>query len=193
MSQNVVGLILAAGRSTRMGEANKLLTPFRSKPLLHHVLDAANASRLARTIVVTGHDREKIEALVGDRAVLAHNADYANGMAGSLRNGIYRMQGKYPVLVMLGDMPLIDGVLINRMLDAFEKHDQSAIVVATHDGRWGNPVLFGTDYFAALKMLDGDEGARSIIRAHRSKVVEVDTGSAAAIDLDTPEAFREHL
>jgi molybdenum cofactor cytidylyltransferase len=93
-------------------------------------------------------------------------------------------------MVLLGDMPLVSNDHINALISAFRKQDsEDCIVVATNQGEWGNPVLFGGQYFADLKLLEGDSGARSVMNAHREKIIEVEIGLAAAKDFDTPESF----
>ena len=185
----VSGIILAAGLSSRMGDANKLTTLWNGKPLVRYVADAALASRLEKVVVVTGHEPEKVEAVLPEGCLIAWNGDYAEGMAGSIRCGQYRLQGYGPVMILLGDMPLVSAQHIDSMIAAFEGGDDETIVVATADGRWGNPVLFGVSHFRALKLLDGDTGARSVIEANGEKVVEVEIGEAAKRDFDTQEAF----
>jgi len=186
----ICGIILAAGQSTRMGTRNKLLETWGSKPLLRHVADAALASKLKNTVAVLGHEADTVERALPDDFPTFVNGDFANGMAGSLRAGLYRLQGLAHVMVLLGDMPLINADHINEIITAFENHEgNDCIVVATHNGKWGNPVLFGVDYFTDLKLLDGDSGARSVMNAHHDKIIEVEIGAAASKDFDTPEAF----
>ncbi len=185
----VSGIILAAGLSSRMGEANKLTTPWNGKALVQHVAEAALTSCLDKVVVVTGHEAQDVEAVLPEGCLIAWNGDYAEGMAGSIRCGQYRLQGYGPLMVLLGDMPLLESRHIDALIHAFEQSDDEAIIVATCNGKWGNPVLFGKDHFVALKLLDGDSGARSVVQKNRDSVVEVEIGQAAKRDFDTPEAF----
>jgi len=187
----VTGLILAAGLSSRMGNANKLTTLWNNKPLVWHVANAALASKLDKVLVVTGHDAQSVEATLPDGCLTAWNGDYAEGMAGSIRCGQYRMQGYGPLMILLGDMPLVTSGHIDSMIDEFEQGNDDTIVVATADGDWGNPVLFGVSHFWALKLLDGDSGARGVVEFNRDKVVEVEIGDAARRDFDTQAAFNQ--
>jgi molybdenum cofactor cytidylyltransferase len=189
-------LILAAGQSRRMGKTNKLLVPVDGKPLLRHTVEAALASRASDTIVVTGHERPAIEAVLEGTAVRTiHNPDYALGLSTSLKAGIKALPpGTDAAIVCLGDMPEIDAELIDRLIDAFEPAQGRAIVVPTHSGKRGNPVLWGSAYFPAMAELKGDVGARHLIGQHAEAVVEVpmETG-AALLDIDTPEALDAYL
>ncbi|MDD9909259.1 MAG: nucleotidyltransferase family protein [Ahrensia sp.] len=189
----VAGIILAAGQSRRMGKDNKLTTIWQGAPLVRHVAEAALASRLQKVVVVTGHEREFVEAALPDGCLLTHNGDYEQGMAGSIRNGQYRLQGYGPIMILLGDMPLITAEHIDMLIAAYETSGRDdAIVVATSGCDWGNPVLFGKAHFAALKSLDGDVGARSVVNANADCVITVDIGDAARRDFDTPDAFARH-
>jgi len=185
----VTGIILAAGLSSRMGSTNKLTTAWNGKPLVRHVAEAALASRLEKVVVVTGHEAKSVEAVLPESCLIAWNGDYAEGMAGSIRCGQYRMQGYGPLMILLGDMPLITAQHIDSMIAAFEQGDDDTVVVATANGVLGNPVLFGVSHFVALKLLDGDSGARTIIESNRDIVVKIEIGDAARRDFDTSDAF----
>jgi len=186
----ISAIILAAGRSSRFGAANKLTTVWRGKPLVRHVFDAAVQSRLARVLVVTGHQARAVSGVLAPDCRTVHNDDYADGMAGSIRAGVYGLGEAGPVMILLGDMPLLGSGDIDAMIGAFEAQgNDTAIVVATCKGERGNPVLFGARHFDSLKELSGDEGARAVVAAHDSDVVEVDIGQAARLDFDVPAAL----
>ena len=175
----------------RMGETNKLTKVWNGKPLVAHVLDAAKASSLRDIVVVTGHQAGQVAECVGDGVRLVHNPDFATGMASSLRAGIGQAQssGVEAVLVLLGDMPLVSAADIERILDAFSEAGDDAIIQATCNGKPGNPVLIPTTYFDELLKIEGDKGARDLIRHYSDRRVLVEMGAAAARDFDTPEAF----
>ena len=190
----VIAVVLAAGRSTRMGEINKLLEPWQGQPLVTHVVEAAlGCDGICDIVVVTGHQAERIETGVTDGVEFVHNPHYASGMASSLKTAIEWAGAREPdgVLVMLGDMPLVNSAHIGQMLAAFAEAGRRAIVQATNRGEPGNPVLLPTDLFDELLQIDGDRGARAIIAAHADRVISVEIGTAAARDFDTPEAFAE--
>ena len=186
----VAGVVLAAGMSSRMGEENKLVKVWNDRPLVRHVVDACAQSQLDRFVVVTGHQQHEVEACLPSDVALIQNHEYEQGMAGSIRAGIYRLQGLAAVMVLLGDMPMVEPDHINAMINAFRERDETdAIVVATNEGKWGNPVLFGTAYFGRLKMLDGDRGARALLEENQEHIVPVEIGQAAARDFDTKADF----
>ena len=190
-------IILAAGQSRRMGEVNKLLCKWRGKMLLHHVCEAALTSNCDNTIVVSGHQRQQIAAALKKpglcQLLLAHNKDYATGMASSIITGI-EMAKKIEsdaVIVMLGDMPGVTSAMIDKIIDTARSSAPDAIIVSTCDKKRGNPVLWKKHYFDELLMLKGDIGARQILNHYQDKIVEVELGQMTRFDLDTPQAFDE--
>jgi molybdenum cofactor cytidylyltransferase len=188
--QRIAAVILAAGRSTRMG-SNKLIAKIGSRPLVRIVAEAALASRVHRTIVVTGHRAEEVRAaLKGLEVGFAHNPDYAEGLSTSLKVGTDRLGNDVDAaVVLLGDMPGIGATAIDRLIAAFDPAAGALIVVPTHAGKRGNPVLWSARFFDALRQVEGDVGGRHLLGIHSEAVVEVEMDEAVTLDLDTPEAL----
>jgi molybdenum cofactor cytidylyltransferase len=187
--------VLAAGQSSRMGGPNKLLAEIGGKPLVRHVVDAALASRARPVVVVTGHQRDKVEAaLAGLPVKFVHNAHFADGLGTSLKAGIAALAGLPAevdgAIVCLGDMPQVDAALIDRLIGAFDPDHGALVVVPTIDGKRGNPVVWSRRFFPDLMAVEGDVGARYLIGRYTEAVAEVPlTGTAALTDVDTPEAL----
>jgi molybdenum cofactor cytidylyltransferase len=191
----VAGVILAAGRSTRMRGPNKLLSDIDGAPLVRRVAEAVTNAGLADTVVVTGHEREKVEStLAGLPLRFVVNRGYADGLSTSLKAGVAALgPGIDGALVCLGDMPEIGPALIARLVGAFVPGKGRDIVIPVRGGRRGNPVLIGRRHFAAIKKLGGDVGARELIQARADAVIEVEVGDDGAfVDLDTPEALADY-
>jgi molybdenum cofactor cytidylyltransferase len=191
-NRNVAAIILAAGRSTRMGGPNKLLAELEGKPLVRIVTEQALASKAQGVIVVTGHQHAEVQnALRGLKVTFAHNPDFAEGLAGSVKAGIVAVPANADgAVICLGDMPLIDAHLIDRLIEAFAPDRGNLIVVPVSDSRRGNPVLWSRRFFNELMTLDGDIGARHLIEKHREAVAEVPVdGHRAFLDIDTPQAL----
>ncbi len=188
----VSAVILAAGRSTRMGAHNKLLARLDGKAMVRHVVEAAAASRASETIIVTGHEAELVEAALASLPVrIVRNPDFAEGMATSLAAGIEAVSpGSRAAIVLLGDMPLVTAAMIDRMIEAHAAAP-AAIVMASHNGERGNPVLWPKGDFPALKTISGDKGARERIAEEGRRVIAVELGEAAGFDLDTPQALAD--
>jgi molybdenum cofactor cytidylyltransferase len=190
---NIAAVVLAAGRSTRMGGPNKLLAEIGGRPLVRIAVEQALASRAKPVIVVTGHERERVEAaLEGLPVQLVHNPDFAVGLGGSVRTGIAAVPAAADgAIVCLGDMPQVDAALIDRLIAGFAPEQGALAVVPTIDGQRGNPVLWSRRFFPDLMAIEGDVGARNLINRYGEAVVEVPvTGKGALVDVDTPEALR---
>src|SRR5271168_3545809 len=119
-ARNIAALVLAAGRSSRMGGPNKLLAEIGGRPLVRIVAEAALGSRARPVIVVTGHQRERVEAaLAGLPLEFVHNANFADGLGTSLKAGIGALPAQSDgVVVCLGDMPQVDAPIIDRLVGA---------------------------------------------------------------------------
>jgi molybdenum cofactor cytidylyltransferase len=190
--QRVAAVVLAAGRSTRMGGPNKLLAEIAGRPLVRIVVEEALASRARPVIVVVGHQRAEVEkALAGLPVELVYNADFAQGLGTSLKAGIAAVPAEADgAIVCLGDMPQVDAALIERLIAAFDPDRGALIVMPTVEGRRGNPVLWSRRFFPDLMAIEGDVGARHFIGRYGEAVAEVPLeGSAALVDVDTPEAL----
>jgi molybdenum cofactor cytidylyltransferase len=191
-NRNIVAIILAAGRSTRMGGPNKLLAELDGKKLVRIATEQALASKASDVVVVTGHQAELVEqALAGLKVRFVRNPDFAGGLASSVKAGIAAVPPNADgAVVCLGDMPLIDANLIDRLIESFAPDRGNLIVVPVADGRRGNPVLWSRRFFNELMTLEGDIGARHLIAKHGEAVAEVAVqGDSAFLDIDTPQAL----
>ncbi len=192
-ARNIAALVLAAGRSSRMGGPNKLLAEIGGRPLVRMAVEAALASRARPVIVVTGHQRERVEAaLAGLPVEFVHNPVFADGLGTSLKAGVAALPPQADgVVVCLGDMPQIDAALIDRLVGALDADRDALIAVPTIDGKRGNPVAWSRRFFPELMAVEGDIGARHLISLYGEAVVEVPlSGPAALTDIDTPEALK---
>jgi molybdenum cofactor cytidylyltransferase len=188
----IAAVVLAAGRSSRMGGPNKLLAEIGGKPLVRIVVDAVLASRARPVVVVTGHQRAKVEAaLAGLPVKFVHNPHFADGLGTSLKAGIAALPAEADgAIVCLGDMPQVDAALIDRLIGAFDPDHGALVVLPTIDGKRGNPVVWSRRFFPDLMAVEGDVGARYLIGRYTEAVAEVPlTGTAALTDVDTPEAL----
>jgi molybdenum cofactor cytidylyltransferase len=191
-NRDVAAIILAAGRSTRMGGPNKLLAELAGKKLVRIAAEQALASKASEVIVVTGHQADLVEqALAGLKVKFVRNPDFAGGLASSVKAGIAAVSAKADgAVICLGDMPMIDAHLIDRLIETFAPDRGNLIVVPVADGRRGNPVLWSRRFFNELMTLDGDIGARHLIGKHSAAVAEVPVeGDSAFLDIDTPQAL----
>ena len=189
---SVSALLLGAGSSSRFGEANKLLVRWRGEPLIQHVLKTIAASDVSGTLLVTGHEGDrikkhanKVEGISNLR--LLHNNAYSTGMASSLIKGVSALIDSDAIIVCLGDMPFVSSAVINELLDVFKQRSDKALYIPTYEGRRGNPVLIARQLYDSVLNLEGDTGARVLARRFPDTVMEVPTDCAGILhDVDTP-------
>lgn len=185
----ICAVVLAAGRSTRFGGgATKLVAQLDGVPIVRRVAQAALASRARPVVVVTGHERARVEgALAGLPLIFAH--PLGDGLSGSLRAGL----GAAPsdaagAVILLGDMPFVRASLIDSLIDAFLATPGAAGAAPGRGGRRANPALIGRALFAQVAALEGDQGARSILDAEAARLALVEApDDASLIDVDTQE------
>jgi molybdenum cofactor cytidylyltransferase len=183
----VGAIVLAAGRSSRMAPRNKLLELVDSRPIVAHVAAVALASGADPVIVVTGFEASRIEDALRDLNVtIVRNPDFEGGLSTSLRTGLGALPpGSDGALILLGDMPAVDGSVLGDLTAAFTSRD--AICVPVHRGQRGNPVLWGRNHFPEMMELVGDVGAKQLAAIHRDRVTEVTVASNGILsDVDTP-------
>jgi CTP:molybdopterin cytidylyltransferase MocA/ADP-ribose pyrophosphatase YjhB (NUDIX family) len=190
----VAAIVLAAGSSTRLGQPKQLL-PVDGAPLLWRTLDVVRASSLSPRIVVLGGAEAEIRRQVRlDGFETISNPEFASGQASSLQAGIDALPDDIDgVVVLLGDQPLVEPWLLDRLVDTFHPGTHAAVRPRYTDGP-GNPVLLSRELFPEIGTLRGDTGARDILRRHRDRIHDVDHPiRASARDVDTLEDYQALL
>lgn len=186
-------VILGAGRSRRMAPHNKLLvTDKAGKPMIARVVDNVLSSHGRPILVVTGHQAEQVEQALGGRPVrYVHAADYAEGLSASLKAGISAVPPECAAaIVCLGDMPLVTGRMIDRLMSMYDPDEGRLIVLPTFRGKQGNPMLWDKRFFPEILGISGDSGARFLIGKHTEAVCEVEMADDAVLrDFDTTESL----
>ena len=189
----IAAVVLAAGRSRRMAPHNKLLVADRTgKPMIARVVDNVLASHARPILVVTGHQAEQVEqALAGKPVRFVHAADYAEGLSASLKAGIAAVPPECAAaIVCLGDMPLVTGRIIDRLLAAYSPDDNRLIVLPTFRGKQGNPMVWDKRFFPEILRITGDSGARFLLASHTDALAEVEVAEDAVLrDFDTTESL----
>lgn len=189
---NITILVLAAGASSRMRGADKLLGPVKARPLLRHVALTALATGLEVGVTLPAPTSPQFAArqaaLAGLDLRIIEVADATNGLGASLRAGIRALPPTDAVLVLLADMPDLDKNDLARMIFAFRRAPNLIHRATTAEGQPGHPVIFPPWARAALLSVSGDKGAGAFLMAHAEKVIPVPLPKThATTDLDTPE------
>lgn len=179
------GIILAAGLSRRMG-ANKLLLPYRGRPLLQHAIDLVASLPLDARILVTRQDNLPM-LRVPDSFLVVFNERGELGQSESLRLGLQQAHGE-AFIFFQGDQPLLDR---ETALAVLARSTQRHIVFPEHRGRPGAPVCFPARFRKELMAVTGDCGGREVRDAHPDDCLRVSVTSAAVLlDVDDPESYR---
>ncbi|TES84081.1 MAG: molybdenum cofactor cytidylyltransferase [Dehalococcoidia bacterium] len=183
----VSAILLAAGKSSRMGKLKQLM-PLGESTMLEQTLDNLLGSKAAEVIVVLGYKAEEVmKRLSGKPIKVVVNPLYRKGMSTSIAAGLKFVDSQsQAVMLTLADQPYVDSPTINRLIDAFSS-DKKGIVIPTHQGQRGHPLIFAKKYQAQLYDLSGDIGGREIIKQHPEDVLEVPVDcEGIVIDIDTP-------
>jgi len=186
----VGAIVLAAGRSTRMGPDHKLLADLGGTPVIAHVVDAIAAAELPAPLVVLGHRAAEVRAALGERpAIYVVAADFAKGMSRSLRAGLAAIPAGWgAAIVALGDMPAVDATTYSALVEALR--GPAGVAVPTWNGKRGNPVGWGRAHWPALAAVTGDGGGKALLAGLSDRVVEVAVDDPGILtDVDTPEAL----
>ncbi|MBD8047890.1 MAG: molybdenum cofactor cytidylyltransferase [Clostridium argentinense] len=179
----VNAVIMASGYSTRMGK-NKLLLPFRDRPIIEHVIDAVKKCTF-NEIILVGKDSKILDIGKSKNILTVLNTESYKGQSQSIKLGILNTSPADGYMFFTADQPLIDSYTINLLLDTFAKNKNS-IIVPRYKNKSGSPTIFSVKFKEQLLDLQGDIGGRSIIHNNSNKVLFVDLKSNyPLLDVDT--------
>lgn len=184
-------VVLAAGAASRMGRPKATLM-WRGRPLLEHVLDAADASQLDGGVVVLGHAASQIRAAVRlpERFAFALNPEHAAGQASSLQRGLTALDDAAgAAVVLLADQPTLSAEAIDAVVADWRGGAGPVVRARYRDGP-GHPVLFDRSVWSRLGELEGDTGARPLLETHPELLAETPLDAAAPPDVDTWADYR---
>jgi len=190
---SLAGVVLAGGRSARMGSPKALLD-FRGQPFAVRILEALEALEVKTRVVVVGPDAPRIQpALAGHECMIVENTDVDGGPIASLRAALRALQPVQPsaVLAWPVDLPHVRVTTVERLIETYRR-DPAPAVVPTFAERRGHPVLWGAALFEELLTSDAAtrHGARAVLHAHAAEIVPVAVDDPAVIDdLNTPEDY----
>lgn len=186
-ANRVAAVILAAGESRRYGGL-KLLASLEGRPLLQHVIDAANAAAVDDVVVVVGHRADEVLAAVQlGRARQVRNPDYAAGRSTSIAAGLRALSGVDAAVVLLGDQPGVTSALVDALVER-QRATGAAAVISSWQGRRSPPTLLHRDLWPDLEALTGDIGARDVLAGRGDVAVLVVDGALGSLeDVNRPE------
>lgn len=189
----VSAIVLAAGTSTRMGQAKQLL-PLGSSNVLAQTLENVRSASMAEIVLVLGASAQAIcqqlppPLLEGLKVVVNH--DYMQGMASSLRQGLSALDKQSDAaLIILGDQPFVRPQTLDQIVDAYRR-SPAQIVIPSYQGTRGNPVLLDRSVFSEVAVLEGDVGCRAIFAKHLEAIVNVEVEDVGVLlDIDDQQDY----
>jgi molybdenum cofactor cytidylyltransferase len=189
-------IVLAAGKSIRMGGKNKLLTEIQGTPMIGRVVQAALKSKVDEVIVVLGSEADKVQKVLADLPCrLVVNKNYEKGQSSSVKVGLREVSPvTRAVLVLPGDVAMIDVRSINSVIESYDL-DKHPIVIAAHQGAAGHPILFDKQLFSEIEHINEQTfGLKAVVKRHEGEVSLVETGSPNVLrDVDTPDDLKGEL
>jgi molybdenum cofactor cytidylyltransferase len=184
----ISAIVLAAGKSERMGSPKALL-PISGRTFLENILDSISRTSIEATVVVVGHHRKEIEAAIKLKSVV-FNKDYEKGMITSFQAGIRALScDTSGAFLFLVDHPLVEPATVEAMIANLAPN---RIILPTFEGRRGHPVLFSSEVLEEILDLPSSEGANIVVRKNPDRIVEVPVSAPGIlVDIDTPEQFEK--
>ncbi|WP_082333764.1 NTP transferase domain-containing protein [Mangrovimonas sp. TPBH4] len=194
MSHSAI-IVLAAGEASRMHQIKQLL-PYKSTTLLGHALTTALSTHVNTILCVLGaHSKTILEYGLPNNVIPIENIHWKEGMGRSIAAALQYLNEELPtvntVLFTLADQPLVTIDYLNRMLKTSQEHP-SSLIATNYGTSIGVPALFPKRYFEMIKSLQGETGAKSILKAHQRNVIAL-TPNFENLDVDTPEAYQKIL
>lgn len=187
----ITGVVLAAGRSARLGTPKQLL-PYRDTTVLGATVDIARSIGFDQLIVTLGHDADAVRATVSlDDVDVVIAEDSASGCSASLRSALRRVDARTDgIALMLGDQPDLAAATVTRLV--IEAGGAPIAVCRYRDGI-GHPFWLGRSVFSELEQLHGDKGVWQLVESGRCSVTQVDVDGAVPLDVDTWDDYERLL
>src|SRR5208283_3262956 len=189
----IVGaVVLAAGKSERMGQ-NKLLLSLNGRTLIDNVLDALAEAGIDERVVVLGYKPAELLEALGpriDKVKIAINMGFELGMTSSFQKGLQHIRHVDAAFLVLGDEPIFDPKILLSLIEQMEQMIGKALIATPiFNGKKGHPLLFHSQLFAEILGLKSSQTIRDIVHSHADKLVKIDAPQWTTMDIDTPEDY----
>jgi xanthine dehydrogenase accessory factor len=184
-------MILAAGKSTRMGQ-QKLLMPFDGNTMIRSIVEKSLNTNSNQTIVVIGSHKIELRSELDEYSVfLVENIKFEDGMLSSVQAGFAALHPETDaVIVLLGDQPMVSVEIVNRLIAVFQKTDKG-LIIPTFNGKRGHPVLINSKYRQSIQLLNPEIGLRELFLNNSQDILEIEVQTDHILkDIDTPEDYQ---
>ena len=186
----ISAILLAAGQSKRMGGENKLTKEIQGTPVIKHSVKNILASSIDELIVVLGYQKEVIKKIIdkNEKVKFVFNKNFESGMASSIKTGLNHLSEKTEAFfICLGDMPMVNYDIYNQLI---KSKNNKEIIVPTHKGQQGNPVLFNKSMKEKIIGITGDVGAKKILELNKDKILNLEINDQSITKgFDTQDDF----
>ena len=189
----IVGaVVLAAGKSERMGQ-NKLLLSLNGRTLIDNILDALADAGIDEQVVVLGYKPTELLETLGQRiekVKVAINMDFEFGMTSSFQKGLQQLKTVDAAFLVLGDEPIFDPKILLSLIEQMEqRRDKALIATPIYNGQKGHPLLFHSQLFAEILDLKSSQTIRDVVHSRADKLVKIEAPQWTTMDIDTPEDY----
>jgi CTP:molybdopterin cytidylyltransferase MocA len=193
VGMTIPAIVLAAGKSTRMGRAKATL-PLAGETFLSRIVRTFSSAGIDDIVVVVGHEADRITASLvqsGTVARVVPNPHYERGQLSSLQTGLNAIApGVAGALVTLVDVPLVSSATVRAVVERY-RLTRAPIVRPTRGSEHGHPVLVDRSLFELLLRADPEGGAKDIVRAHASSAGDLAIDDEGAfLDIDTMDVYQ---
>ena len=186
----ISAILLAAGQSKRMNGENKLTKEIQGIPLIKHSVKNILSSSVNELIIVLGHQKEAIQKLIdkNEKIKFVFNENFHSGIASSIKTGLNHLsKNTETFFICLGDMPMINSNIYNQLI---KSRNQKDIIVPTYKGQQGNPILFSKFMKKDIMNIEGDVGAKKILKINKDKILSIEVNDEnIKKDYNTRENF----
>ena len=186
----ISSILLAAGQSKRMNNENKLVKEVQGIPLIKHSVKNILSSQIDELIIILGYQKDIVEKQIekNERVKVIFNKEFESGMASSIKLGLKNLSQKTKYFfICLGDMPMINHSIYNELINSKKNKE---IIVPTYKGTQGNPVLFSKSMKEKIMIIQGDTGAKKILKTNKNKILNIEINDVNILkDFNTKENF----
>ena len=184
--QGIKKILLAAGKSERFGEKNKLSEIVNGKPLINNILDTLlKIFDTSELTIIVGHEQKIIKNLINNEEIkILENINYKKGIGTSISLGVKNLETQIKgVMIIPADMPYITSTDLINLENKFWEYNCEKVIIPQYNSKTGNPVILPKIYFNTLKKLKDDFGARTLIA--EKDLITMKTGFGTILDIDT--------